>query len=581
MGASSLYEKVGAVMGAILTEDRWARLAGAVLVATVLVAAWAAAPAGAVTINEATRTVTASRLSMAFSTIGPDVVREVKWIDSANVQGANLAQDNGQGACATKQLSDPANFWGESYGTEGESQPKLVYDGSEGSWTSPASNQVQTSTDYPAACLGPAVPVSTTYTYYDEGPAANEIMMQRTWRFDLVMNPPIGKSAFLRAYVPQLPLAEYGQVLYPSNGTLIELGANQCKVVCEKAFSDGWFAIDDATPGSPDVGSGVIVLRDPSDSPGAQLAIQSSEEVGVPNPKNSNLSSIALPIGSGALTSALSETEYLCFYDEASWPPAQRRALELPAGCGPVPLTAGGPGGGSPAGAGASGGGGASSGGGGGAPGPPRVLPPPVLGHSFNVAPAAGSVLVELPGTHTFGPLTQAVQLPFGAIIDATHGTVTITTATAHGATQTGQFFDGEFVLKQGRDGAVLAVLAGGDFAACPTVSERRHLAHAGAGPASASSLAGAGNLMGLAWASSGHTSAKHVVRKLWANAHGKFSTQGNYAAGAVQGTEWLTEDRCDGTLIAVTRDRVAVTNLVSHRHLSVRTGHSYFAKAP
>jgi hypothetical protein len=70
------------------------------------------------------------------------------------------------------------------------------------------------------------------------------------------------------------------------------------------------------------------------------------------------------------------------------------------------------------------------------------------------------------------------------------------------------------------------------------------------------------------------------VVRKLWANAHGSFSTKGNYAAGAVQGTEWVTEDLCEGTVIRVTRDKVAVTNLVNHRHLSVKAGHSYLATA-
>jgi hypothetical protein len=48
-----------------------------------------------------------------------------------------------------------------------------------------------------------------------------------------------------------------------------------------------------------------------------------------------------------------------------------------------------------------------------------------------------------------------------------------------------------------------------------------------------------------------------------------------------VQGTEWLTADLCDGTLIKVTRDKVAVTNLVNHRHVEVTTGHHYLAKAP
>jgi ferric-dicitrate binding protein FerR (iron transport regulator) len=70
-------------------------------------------------------------------------------------------------------------------------------------------------------------------------------------------------------------------------------------------------------------------------------------------------------------------------------------------------------------------------------------------------------------------------------------------------------------------------------------------------------------------------------VRKLWAEGHGSYSTKGNYATGAVLGTRWLTEDRCDGTLIRVLTDRVAVTDLVTHKHVTVQAGHSYLAKAP
>ena len=76
-------------------------------------------------------------------------------------------------------------------------------------------------------------------------------------------------------------------------------------------------------------------------------------------------------------------------------------------------------------------------------------------------------------------------------------------------------------------------------------------------------------------------TSGNHVVRKLWANGHGKYTTKGNYASGAVQGTVWLTEDLCDGTLIAVTRDSVLVTNLVNHKHFLIKARHHYLAKAP
>ena len=193
----------------------------------------------------------------------------------------------------------------------------------------------------------------------------------------------------------------------------------------------------------------------------------------------------------------------------------------------------------------------------------PIVVPPPVLATTGNVAPVAGRVLVELPGTKTFVPLASLKQIPFGTVIEATNGTVSVTTANPNGTTQTGQFFGGQFILTQGKNGQVLAKLSGGNFSVCPTARERAHIAVAGPPYADAAA------------------SGKHVVRKLWANAHGKFSTQGNYAAGAVQGTEWLTEDLCEGTLIRVTRDKVAVTNLVNHKRVEVKTGHKYLAKAP
>ena len=187
------------------------------------------------------------------------------------------------------------------------------------------------------------------------------------------------------------------------------------------------------------------------------------------------------------------------------------------------------------------------------------VVPPPVLARAGNVAPVNGTVLVRLPGSHAFVPLTSLRQIPFGTVINATHGRVIVTTATPSGGTQTAEFFGGEFVLTQARNGLVTATLTGGNFSVCQARAARR----------------------ALALASSGHASGKHVVSKLWANAHGKFSTKGHYAAGAVQGTEWLTEELCEGTLIRVTRDRVAVTDLVRHRQIEVHAGHSYLSKAP
>ncbi len=185
--------------------------------------------------------------------------------------------------------------------------------------------------------------------------------------------------------------------------------------------------------------------------------------------------------------------------------------------------------------------------------------PPPKFAVSGNVAPVTGSVLVKLPGSSIFVALTGIRQIPFGTVIDATNGSVTVKTVGPNGVIQTIVYSQGEFKLTQGSNGLVVATLVGGNFAVCPTARERGHLART----------------------SSKHASSKHVVRKLWSEGHGKYSTKGNYAAGAVLGTRWLTEDLCDGTFIHVVTDRVAVTNFVNHRHLTVKAGHSYLAKAP
>jgi DNA-binding beta-propeller fold protein YncE len=191
---------------------------------------------------------------------------------------------------------------------------------------------------------------------------------------------------------------------------------------------------------------------------------------------------------------------------------------------------------------------------------PPPPTQAPVLGVSAIVKPVSGVVMIRLPGTSTFVNLTSIRRIPFGTLIDATRGRVDLTTAAPRRGTQTGEFFAGELIPTQKHSGEAVATLSGGDFSVCG-----RH-------PRAGRAL--------RAHASSGHASGKHVVRKLWANAHGNFSTKGNYAAGAVQGTEWLTEDLCEGTLIKVKRDKVEVTDLVSHRHLLVRAGHEYLAHA-
>jgi hypothetical protein len=184
------------------------------------------------------------------------------------------------------------------------------------------------------------------------------------------------------------------------------------------------------------------------------------------------------------------------------------------------------------------------------------ALPPPQLALTGNVVPLSGMVRIRRPGASRFTLLIEGEQIPFGSIVDASHGRVSVTTADAHGGTQTMVFFEGEFKLTQRRDALVVSILFGGNFSGCPSARGRSHGAAANA------------------------AKAKHVVRKLWAEGHGSYSTKGSYATGAVLGTRWLTADYCEGTLIRVLTDKVAVRNLVSGRRLTVTAGHSYFAGA-
>jgi IPT/TIG domain/FG-GAP repeat len=181
---------------------------------------------------------------------------------------------------------------------------------------------------------------------------------------------------------------------------------------------------------------------------------------------------------------------------------------------------------------------------------------PPVLAVNGNIASVSGMVTYELPGTHTFITLTGIKQVPFGTVIDARHGRVKVTTMGPKGVLQTIEFYEGEFILTQGRNGRVVATLAGGNFAVCPTARERAH--HASV--------------------SAKRRTSKRLVRKLWANGKGSYTTKGNYASGAVLGTIWLTEDRCNSTWIHVVSDRVQVTNLINGKKKTVRAGQTYKA---
>jgi hypothetical protein len=188
---------------------------------------------------------------------------------------------------------------------------------------------------------------------------------------------------------------------------------------------------------------------------------------------------------------------------------------------------------------------------------PPGELPPPVRGVTANVRPVSGTVLVRLPRTRTFVPLTEARQIPIGSIIDARRGRVRLTTATTGGGTQSGDFSAGLFQMLQSRrkkdKGLTELRLKGSTFARCKVRGGKR---------ATASQL------------------SRRTIRRLRGSARGRFRTRGRNSSATVRGTIWTVADRCDGTLTTVQRGRVAVRDFRRKKTIVVRAGKRYLARA-
>lgn len=180
-----------------------------------------------------------------------------------------------------------------------------------------------------------------------------------------------------------------------------------------------------------------------------------------------------------------------------------------------------------------------------------KQIPDPVLGQSMDIQTDAGTVLFKPPGAKKFSKLKKVSLVKSGTIIDARHGTVGITSLTATGQLQSADFYSGIFKAIQKLQGRGLtdAQLFGGNFKPCPA----------------------------------GLRAAKvpQTIRKLWGSGSGQFRTKGRFAAASIRGTTWLTDDRCDGTLIRVTQGAVTVRDLAKKRTVVVKSGQQYFARAP
>jgi hypothetical protein len=177
-----------------------------------------------------------------------------------------------------------------------------------------------------------------------------------------------------------------------------------------------------------------------------------------------------------------------------------------------------------------------------------QAVAPPVLGEAVDATVVKGIVLVKLPGASSFTELTHTSQIPVGSIVDATKGRVRVVEALPGGKTRSADFYTGVFRISQTRDGLATMALFGGSFASCGKAKRA----------ASAAKV--------------------KLIRQLWGSGHGRFRTKGRYAAASIRGTTWLTQDRCDGTLVRVTSGAVTVRDLVKRKNVVVSKGHSYLA---
>ncbi len=58
-------------------------------------------------------------------------------------------------------------------------------------------------------------------------------------------------------------------------------------------------------------------------------------------------------------------------------------------------------------------------------------------------------------------------------------------------------------------------------------------------------------------------------VRRLWGKGKGRFRTRGRFSSGTVRGTNWLTQDFCEGTLTRVVEGAVSVYDLVAKKTIA------------
>jgi uncharacterized repeat protein (TIGR01451 family) len=167
--------------------------------------------------------------------------------------------------------------------------------------------------------------------------------------------------------------------------------------------------------------------------------------------------------------------------------------------------------------------------------------PPPAPGRF--VGDPKGQVIVN--GV----PVDQDTQIRSGDTVDVRNGSIELTTTSGEAA-----FYSGRFLVTQtgGAEAYTELTLVGGDFSGCGA----RKLSSRAKDP------------------------PKKNVRSLWGKGKGKFRTKARFSSATVRGTNWLTVDRCDGSLTVVREGQLEVHDFRLDRRVLIEAGGRYLALA-
>ena len=189
--------------------------------------------------------------------------------------------------------------------------------------------------------------------------------------------------------------------------------------------------------------------------------------------------------------------------------------------------------------------------------------PPPVRGESVVINEVQGTVRVRPPDESQHRLLRAGENVPVGTIVDARRGRAKLTVAVNRRGRQSSDFYDGVFQVRQQRGARPLTTIT------LRTPNFVRLCGRRGSSGRGSQAVAAQ------------KKRSKKSVGRVWGNGRGRFRTKGRNSAATVRGTQWLTQERCDGTLTRVVRGIVDVRNDRTGKTVRLRAGDSYLAPRP